>query len=775
MADNNKVFGFEIDGIEETIENFESLEQTVNKLEASFEEIDSTVTDAAGALDSFNSDKLKEATEDTVVLEESIQAVVDALKEGVNPLGDFAEELDKGLEQTEDALEGLEETIVSTDSALEELTAADKAGALGELTQGLTDGLNSAAGGLKLFGANEEQIAKVTGRVEELNGILQGAVSLTTALRKENITAAKSLISGFAASAKAARAFVFSTRGAIAATGIGALIIALGVIITNFDKIKKVAKSAAETIGGFLAELFPPLTGVVNRVKEVAEQIGGFKQLFAGALESAKVFFTSLGSSFVALLKGDFARIKQIFGEFGKESTEAFNKGVEDKNKEILEETALARVGNEIKINERIIAERTAVGEDTFLLEKRNLQRQLLLAKEGSEERLDLESEVRQLILARSKELADKEAELAVAKAEEQKELNEQELERLKEQEEQKQEILDRAAEATVERERLLTEAQINELQEREEQTREVINEAASLRRALIATERELALEDETLLNEERLLIDAEFNLAQEDIERERLASLAEIEQEETDRIKKVTEERTAIDKKAKNEELARAKAVQAAEAQIEGEKLQLAKASVKLVGELAKEGSQLQKAAFAIDKGFTIAEILINLQKELSGIAASNSGLGPAAPAVVAALQIAAGIRAGIGVATVVGTSIKAAKGGRLIGPSHSTGGIKGTGSFSNIEVEGGEFIVNKKSTKKFLPVLNRINRSFQNGGELPNFAGLNNSFEPVNEFNSLLLERIDNINSAPVVVSVEEINTVQDRVVDIEEAATI
>jgi hypothetical protein len=54
-----------------------------------------------------------------------------------------------------------------------------------------------------------------------------------------------------------------------------------------------------------------------------------------------------------------------------------------------------------------------------------------------------------------------------------------------------------------------------------------------------------------------------------------------------------------------------------------------------------------------------------------------------------------------------------KAAKGGMLVGPSHSQGGITGTGVFNNIEVEGGEFIVNKEATRRNLPLLNAINRS--------------------------------------------------------------
>ena len=63
--------------------------------------------------------------------------------------------------------------------------------------------------------------------------------------------------------------------------------------------------------------------------------------------------------------------------------------------------------------------------------------------------------------------------------------------------------------------------------------------------------------------------------------------------------------------------------------------------------------------------------------------------------------------------------SSLKKEKGGLLEGPSHKQGGMPIVGS--NIEVEGGEFIVNKKATKKNLPLLNAINRDkYEDGGIL-------------------------------------------------------
>ena len=61
--------------------------------------------------------------------------------------------------------------------------------------------------------------------------------------------------------------------------------------------------------------------------------------------------------------------------------------------------------------------------------------------------------------------------------------------------------------------------------------------------------------------------------------------------------------------------------------------------------------------------------------------------------------------------------------KGGLLNGPSHKKGGIpvviKSTGE--EIEVEGGEIIVNKAASKKHCKVLSKINQSAGNGVAIP------------------------------------------------------
>lgn len=123
-----------------------------------------------------------------------------------------------------------------------------------------------------------------------------------------------------------------------------------------------------------------------------------------------------------------------------------------------------------------------------------------------------------------------------------------------------------------------------------------------------------------------------------------------------------------------------------------------------------------------ALGKAAAIAETTINTymaaQKAYSAMAAIPV-VGPALGAVAAATAIASGL---MNVAKISSTDVKYEKGGLLKGKSHNEGGIPftvaGRGGF---EAEGGEYIVNKRATAMYFPVLEAINRSAGYGNYNP------------------------------------------------------
>ena len=125
----------------------------------------------------------------------------------------------------------------------------------------------------------------------------------------------------------------------------------------------------------------------------------------------------------------------------------------------------------------------------------------------------------------------------------------------------------------------------------------------------------------------------------------------------------------------------------------------------------------------------------------------------------------------------------VKYAEGGLLQGPSHSQGGIP-IGR-TGVEVEGNEYVVNKRSTAKYLPLLEAINaegrkksisntdkriRRYANGGQL-NFDRVDENLRENNNTNRLM-NAIDKIDMQPV-VAVKDIWKVEDRLVKVRSLA--
>lgn len=167
------------------------------------------------------------------------------------------------------------------------------------------------------------------------------------------------------------------------------------------------------------------------------------------------------------------------------------------------------------------------------------------------------------------------------------------------------------------------------------------------------------------------------------------------------------------------------------------------------------------------IGKAFAVAEI--------ANTTATNAGKAFAQAAVFASnpltapLAINAKIQGGIIIATGAAQAAKTAglkfeKGGILRGSRHSDGGIPTRFG----ELEGGEAVINRKSTSMFAPLLSSINqagggRSFQDGGILGASAS------PISIIDyDLLAAKVAEANESipPPVVSVEEISAVSGQV---------
>ena len=208
---------------------------------------------------------------------------------------------------------------------------------------------------------------------------------------------------------------------------------------------------------------------------------------------------------------------------------------------------------------------------------------------------------------------------------------------------------------------------------------------------------------------QDRLLVMQEQNASKFDIEQEQIRQNYEKEKGELDELlssKQISQEEynkksVILTKKKTQDELKLEKAKEEA-------KLSLAQSVFGGLKSLAGEQSALGKAA-------AIAEATINTYLGVSKAISQGLPMG----AVMAAITLATGM---MNVAKIASTDVKYEKGGLLKGNSHSEGGIPftvaGRGGF---EAEGGEYIVNKRATAMYFPVLEAINRSAGYGNYNP------------------------------------------------------
>lgn len=182
------------------------------------------------------------------------------------------------------------------------------------------------------------------------------------------------------------------------------------------------------------------------------------------------------------------------------------------------------------------------------------------------------------------------------------------------------------------------------------------------------------------------------------------------------------------------------------------------------LQDKLAKEREQIERKAFERRKKLQIAEIGVNLVKELSYIKANAAGnpanaftFGAAGITQAAALSALAIAAAAANAAMVAGQKYE--QGGFVEGASHSQGGIQmyhKSGQHLG-EMEGNEYIVSAKRVREIgkekLDAINfggvnpSVSGYFANGGQVPNIQGISSTTSQIQ--NSFSMEDLSNLIS--------------------------
>lgn len=142
-----------------------------------------------------------------------------------------------------------------------------KLDAMTQAIQGIAGGFAVAQGAMAVFGSENEDLEKAILKTQGAMALLQGVTEITNILQKESAFSSLFLSNAQKANAVSTEVATTATKGfsrALIATGIGAIVVAIGTLIAYWDDLKsavestsvstKIASDTFEGIGGKFAD-----------------------------------------------------------------------------------------------------------------------------------------------------------------------------------------------------------------------------------------------------------------------------------------------------------------------------------------------------------------------------------------------------------------------------------------------------------------------------------------------------------------------------------------
>jgi TP901 family phage tail tape measure protein len=607
-------------------------------------------------------------------------AAFQTMIDGAGRISDLTIELDNANGASADMAATVGDTL---EGAFKRLTSASEGLAIEvmeKLGPGLKDLIDDFAKFLNKLAENSEGISRfIKGLIQVIKwlgiykaGVIASRIA-TTALTTATFTAVTAL-----------RAF----KIALAKTGIGLVVVALAELASGFLFAGDAAKDAAGDTDDF--------ADAQERLKTRAEKFEIFMQKSLGrtlkkSKENVKELKRELSLRESVLIQNQKGIIKLTEAE-----EKAFNsERIRIKKKIELEKTN-QQVLKKIKQEETVAQKSLIVAQEKLLAQAQKLPETTekeLIAKNKKVESIELE-------IKRLKELG---------------------VEKDKDGQKTEHQITKNIALADAQQ-KYMQGIRDNDLQSIAEAQAEMIRLEHEFNEEALRIQREFLenrMNDETLIESERLA--AKQQLAQLDLDEEKRISDIRIQ--------------TMLNEQNAEETLQDAKAA-------------AMKGFLNIAAGLVEEGSALAKAIFLLQQAMAIKDVIVtkfrtNAMIMAEGLALSIPTLG-ASMATATKLVAANNIMSGISIAAILAQTVaqfdKKAKGGMIEefanggmvnGRSHAQGGEKFAVGGRVVELEGGEAVINKRSTAMFRNQLSAMNAAgggvkFADGGLLnqPSFS---------------------------------------------------
>ena len=340
---------------------------------------------AGNSLGSLKS-QLKQAQAEVVILSEKFGATSNEAIEAAKRAADLVDRIGDAKALTD---------AFNPDAKFKALTAS---------LSGVAGGFSAVQGAMALFGNESEDLQKTLVKVQSAMALSQGLQAVG-----ESIDSFKQL----GAVIRTQVVSAFSTlRGAIIATGYGALVVGIGLLIANFEKVKET-----------LTNLFPGLIEFGNQIKNIIQGITDFVGITSEASRAQDQLKLALETSNKAIDN----QIKILEAQGGKEE-EIYNQKKERINNEIKlikgatqeELQARADLNTELQVLEINEANRikkaneTAAKERADRIKKEEAEEKARLEKAEADARAyeEFDTQLQQRLIELDEERANKKREL---------------------------------------------------------------------------------------------------------------------------------------------------------------------------------------------------------------------------------------------------------------------------------------------------------------------------------------------------------------------------
>jgi hypothetical protein len=327
-----------------------------------------------------------EITTDSKQAEASVGSFKKQLREANNELLNMSSQFGETSKEAVNAAKkvaSLKDAIGDAKALAETFNPDKKFVALGGALQGATAGFSALQGAMGLFGAEGKDVEKMMLKVQSAMALQQGISGIAGSIDSFKLL-------GNTVKGNVVKAFT-TLKGAIIGTGIGALVVGVGLLIANFDKVKEVMLNLIPGLGkvaDFFGDMIQAVTDFVGVTSEADRALQKLNETTAErnrSIDQQLKILGAMGNQEEAMYK---LKQERVDGEIA--ALLANTKRTKEEN-EKLEELNVQKVVNEIENNNRIKKEKENADKDRIEKNKKHNAEAKELAQKNADKLKEIE------------------------------------------------------------------------------------------------------------------------------------------------------------------------------------------------------------------------------------------------------------------------------------------------------------------------------------------------------------------------------------------------